>query len=1848
MAIVNERFREGQQFQNPEAVPINVDKMVLNFDYDVRAYFIHEGAGYKNTVGVRVGNKHQLLFPDASYDGAGGVRLKRGDFVKLGTVKKGTKFDLMVIPNGGNGGLGGRYYRLYSTPSLSDDKRQHFVGFWIEDTPLLMFGAEDLLGGGDNDFEDVVIVMDFGLDYDPKQYFVSTRGNDRNDGRSLGKAFRTINKAASLVKPGDTVYVQGGTYKETIRLRQPGTDLHPIKFVARGNVTVLPPAKNNWTVLSYYADHTVFEGFRFSGENVTYGNGWAYGFYNYHSDVTFKNCEFDKMLYGLYGVYSGLAVDNCNFHDNYGYSVVSHYGGLLIDDSKFNKNNHGPYSYRDHKFAMTDSQVTDNKGWALLYSFKPYGTHKPFGEGKPTVKNCSIKDNANGLYLVYAEDDDKIKFERTKFENTKSWEMELVYCDLTVTPRWREQFPIEKGGSGLYTYASKLKVKDMKFEDYESGWGFLDYYSDLQMQGVSVRKNYHGMQTYAPVKFAAKNCKFDDNKYWGFLLYNHREGAEAELSGCSMSGNAYGAYLYRTNKDNLELRDTTIADNTTYGVYLRDCVSSFTPRTLGTRWKLKNNGYNITTWGGKVEFDDVTLSDAKYYAVLAYYSDVRVRNSNFTNSGHGGFYAYYNKSFNALNSKFDQNRYYGMVYASNGKYYGYDTGKKKWGWWDADGPGRIANCSIQNNKSYGLYLSGAKQDTFRISNTPIRGNGSAGIYAVHSDLVFNPQTMRDSWKLSDNGSHIYAYYGKYRFEGLNFNDAKSYGIATGYSDVEVKDCSFKGNGYTGFQSYYNKSFVAKDSKFDDNKNWGATVYHNGRYYGIKNGKWGWQDDAKPAVLKDCSFEKNRHGLYLSGATDRLIRLDNTPINDNQYHGLYAVHCDLSFTPKTVGDRWQIKGNGYGITAYYGNTLFEEVDVTDSKYWGALTYYGNVKVHNSTFKGNGHGGLQSYYNKSFAAEDSTFTDNGHWGVSYYSNGKYYGYNADQKKWGWWPTNQPGQFARCSIDKNRNHGLYLGGVKDDALQMVNTTINDNPYHGLYAVNCELDFTPDTMGSKWQIKGNGYGITTYYGKILFDDVEVSDNKYWGALTRYGDITIKDSTFTRNPHGGLQSYYNKSFKAKNSNFDENGSWGLTYYSNGKYYGYNADEKKWGWWDGAEPGELKYCSISNNKSHGMYLYGVKDTTLNLEGTQVANNRYHGLYLNNCDLSFTNQNMGKKWLVKGNGYGITSYYGKTLFDGAEVSDNKYWGVLTRYGDVKVKNSSFLRNGHGGLQSYYDKSFVAENSKFNEQKAGWGFGYISDGRYYGYKDGAWGWHEGAEPAKISDCEFSNNKGHGMYVQNVKDNNIQLTDSVASGNGSIGIAFYNSTVTLSPDTSGKWVSKNNGHGFHANSSNITISDFEITGNKSWGMYTYYSNVNLKNAKFSGNGHNMYWYAAPWAHGFNHKLTVEDSIFENSTGHHGLLTYYGLVDIKNSKFRNNKGDGLYTVYNKSVAVDGAEFTGNKRWGAVFHVNYPQTSTWGHKELFKNNVQTLSNAKVDGNYQGVYVYNAADANFDLKKTDITNNRYYSLYYNRCNLLVDDQQTDEWTLDGNGYGPAVVYGDVTFKNVVNKNSKHYGFLGWYGKMTLDGVTSSGSRYGFYQYKPSAATTIKDSRFDGRNDEWGWGLLSYGGGVDATNNIFSNFYNGAYTYTYGNESQTPIHNVYNNTFANLRYWGAYLPNGSATVRNNIFSHRTQDTGGYGIAHNGGSLTHSHNLVHGFAAPFYRTSDPDETTVLNKPRFVNSATGDFHLKKGSPAINSGAEVAMVPYDMEGNRRPAYEVFEIGAYEYTAKDGSFRVLDWQEKK
>src|SRR5215208_666743 len=68
-------------------------------------------------------------------------------------------------------------------------------------------------------------------------YYVSTSGNDANTG-TLAAPFRTIQRAANFAGSGDTVFIRGGTYRETVRPAHSGSSSDPVVFRPYNNETV--------------------------------------------------------------------------------------------------------------------------------------------------------------------------------------------------------------------------------------------------------------------------------------------------------------------------------------------------------------------------------------------------------------------------------------------------------------------------------------------------------------------------------------------------------------------------------------------------------------------------------------------------------------------------------------------------------------------------------------------------------------------------------------------------------------------------------------------------------------------------------------------------------------------------------------------------------------------------------------------------------------------------------------------------------------------------------------------------------------------------------------------------------------------------------------------------------------------------------------------------------------------------------------------------------------------------------------------------------------------------------------------------------------------------------------------------------------------------------------------------------------------------------------------------------------------------------------------------------------------------------------------------------------------------
>ncbi|MBC8011557.1 MAG: hypothetical protein H7067_15840, partial [Burkholderiales bacterium] len=104
--------------------------------------------------------------------------------------------------------------------------------------------------------------------------YVSGEGNDANAGTSPAKAFRSLQKAADLAEPGDTVLVGDGTYLDSADTKDSESALLRLVKVARPDAWITfraaPGAKpvlrpRGWTGILITGSYYVIDGLTVTG-----------------------------------------------------------------------------------------------------------------------------------------------------------------------------------------------------------------------------------------------------------------------------------------------------------------------------------------------------------------------------------------------------------------------------------------------------------------------------------------------------------------------------------------------------------------------------------------------------------------------------------------------------------------------------------------------------------------------------------------------------------------------------------------------------------------------------------------------------------------------------------------------------------------------------------------------------------------------------------------------------------------------------------------------------------------------------------------------------------------------------------------------------------------------------------------------------------------------------------------------------------------------------------------------------------------------------------------------------------------------------------------------------------------------------------------------------------------------------------------------------------------------------------------------------------------------------------------------------------------------------------------------
>jgi hypothetical protein len=249
---------------------------------------------------------------------------------------------------------------------------------------------------------------------------------------------------------------------------------------------------------------------------------------------------------------------------------------------------------------------------------------------------------------------------------------------------------------------------------------------------------------------------------------------------------------------------------------------------------------------------------------------------------------------------------------------------------------------------------------------------------------------------------------------------------------------------------------------------------------------------------------------------------------------------------------------------------------------------------------------------------------------------------------------------------------------------------------------------------------------------------------------------------------------------------------------------------------------------------------------------------------------------------------------------------------------------------------------------------------------------------------------------------------------------------------------------------------------------------------------------------------------------------------------------------------------------------------------------------------------------------------------------------------------------MVNANNSHISFIGNHFHNIgnrIYSVPSGTSSYGIEGV--FAGTTATYITWD-RNEFNNIGRLPHPGSIindDYSHDHGLYIYNGPYTITnnifYGQPAGWNIQTspgshdmvIANNTFiggANPQKNGCIIlwgQNTNVTLQNNIFYNgRSYAIDNYATVQVGSIA--DHNIIFGSSGGLIGSIGGSILSTNNRlntdPLFVSPATNDYHLRAGSPAIDTGASV-MVPIDFDGNLRPSGPAFDVGAYEYGGTSG-----------
>jgi parallel beta-helix repeat protein len=290
-------------------------------------------------------------------------------------------------------------------------------------------------------------------------YYVSARGNDNNSGLSSSSAFRTIQKAANLTNPGDTVLIMNGVYTnanpkgQIVLINRSGTANAWIKFKAYpGHSPKLRLNGWNAVLINNGASYIEVNGLEIIGNNANVTLEYAMSRKNNKlNPLTNGNCItvdgsknghthhihiLNNKVHdcgGGIGTFQSdyITVDNNEVYNNAWYSVYGCSGISMLNNWNSDRSqgykmfvrNNKIYNNRQYLPAINHKTITDGNGIIIDTSRNNQENSKLDAyQGRTLIQNnLTFKNGGSGIHAFKSDHIDIVN--NTAFLNNQTPEL---------------------------------------------------------------------------------------------------------------------------------------------------------------------------------------------------------------------------------------------------------------------------------------------------------------------------------------------------------------------------------------------------------------------------------------------------------------------------------------------------------------------------------------------------------------------------------------------------------------------------------------------------------------------------------------------------------------------------------------------------------------------------------------------------------------------------------------------------------------------------------------------------------------------------------------------------------------------------------------------------------------------------------------------------------------------------------------------------------------------------------------------------------------------------------------------------------------------------------------------------------------------------------------------------------------------------------------------------------------------------------------------------------------------------------------------------------------------------------